>query len=146
MGTVEENKALVRRFIELYNQQELDATDEILTEGCFAAGITLEQNRQLDIMLFKAFPDWKMTLLDMIAEGDKVAVMINYTGTHTGGPFMGIPPTGKKIDTKGNRIAKIVNNKVVEMKGTTEDMLQQLGVIPTWQEALQAYKEAHNLE
>ncbi len=106
----------------------------------------MDQNRQLDIMLFKAFPDWKMTLLDMIAEGDKVAVMINYTGTHTGEPIWGIPPTGKKINAKGNRIVKIVDNKIVEIKGTQDDMLRQLGVMPTWEEAIQAYKESHNLE
>ena len=140
MGT-EENKALVRRFIDLYNQNELDAAYKMLSPGCFGEGITLDQTRQLDIMIFKSFPDWEITILDMVAEGDEVAFIENYQGTHTGEPYMGIPPTGKKQDFNATRIFRIVDNKIIEIKGT-EDLLssaQQLGILPTIQEAIKAY-------
>ena len=143
---IEENKDVVRRYFELYNQHDLDSAYEILTPGCFGEGVTLEQSRQLDIMIFKSFPDWKITILDMVAEGDKVAFIENYTGTHTGEPYMGIPPMGKKQDFNATRILRIVDYKIVEIKGT-EDLLssaQQLGVLPSIQEAIKTYKEAHN--
>jgi len=95
--------------------------------------VTLEENKQFDIMLHNAFPDVKCTILDMVAEGDKVAYIVNVTGTHTGGPFMDIQPAGKKIDMTNTWIARIVGNKITEHRGSGDSMrlLQQLGVIPT---------------
>ena len=141
---IEENKALIHRLCELYSRHELDAASEIYSPGCFGGDFTWEQNKEFDIMLLNAFPDLKITILDMIAEGDKVACMPNVTGTHTGGPYMGIPPTGKKMDLKHTRIVKIVDNKIVEFKGTSDSLngLQQLGVLPTMAEAIQAYNDS----
>ena len=59
---------------------------------------------------------------------------------------MGIPPMGRKQDFNATRILRIVDYKIVEIKGT-EDLLssaQQLGVLPSIQEAIKTYKEAHN--
>ena len=145
---IEENKALIRRFYELYSQQELDACDEIYADSCFSDNYTREYNRQLDIQIFKTFPDAKVTILDMVAEGDKVAYIRVISGTHTGEPFMGIiPATGKKVETRAAGFATIADNKVVGGNMVSDPGLwQQLGVMPTWEEALQAYKEAHNIE
>ena len=80
----------------------------------------------------------------MLAEGDKVAYIVNATGTHTGGPFMGIQPAGKKVDCTNTWIARIVDNKIVEHKGTADFLnnLQQLGVLPAIPEAIQAYNDS----
>jgi predicted ester cyclase len=145
---IEENKEVVRRYCELYSQHDVDAANELLSPSCFEGDSGWEQNKQLDIMLVNAFPDIKMTISDMIAEGDKVAGIRTMTGTHTGEPFMGIPATGNKIDGESTLIVRIADNKVVEVKGT-RDMLgfwQQLGVLPAIPEAIQAYKKAHDLE
>jgi len=143
---IEENKALIHRFYELYNQQELDACDEIM--DAYTEDYTREHNRRLDIMLFKAFPDLKATILDMIAEGDRVAYVRVLTGTHTGEPFRGIPATGKKVEMKGALFARIAENKIVEgsIVSDPSGLWQSLGVLPTIPEAIQAYKESHNLE
>ncbi|HEY93401.1 MAG TPA: ester cyclase [Dehalococcoidia bacterium] len=146
MGTVEEkNKELVRRYCELWSQHELDAANEIISPSCFRKDFTWEQNKQLDNMIFKAFPDVKMIIVDMIAEGDKVAAIRNITGTHTGEPYMGIPPTGKKLDITGTNIGRIVDNKIVENRGTSNQMgwWQQLGVLPSTEEIIKAYKDSH---
>ena len=95
-------------------------------------------------MTFKVFPDMKMTIVDMIAEGDKVAAVRHITGTHTGEPYMGIPVTGKKVDATGTGIVRIADNKMLEHKGTGAllQILQQLGVMPTIPEAIQAYNDS----
>lgn len=141
---IEENKALVRHIFELYNQHDVDAVDELLLPSCFGGDSGWEQNKQIDIMLVNAFPDLKITILDMIAEGDKVAFIVSVKGTHTGGPYLGIPPTGKKAEGINTRIARIADNKFVEWNGTTDlfNPLRQLGVIPTIPEIVQAYKDS----
>lgn len=134
--SLEENKALIRRLYDLYNQHELDACNELYSPDWVfhssSGDITLEENRQFDIMVQNAFPDGKCMILDLIAEGDKVAYIVNATGTHTGGPFMGIQPTGKKINMTNTYIAKIAGNKIMEHRGTFDllSLLQQIGVIP----------------
>ena len=133
--TVEENKALIYQSYALYNRHKLDACYELHSPDCIihvsSRDVTLEQNRQFDIMFHNAFPDLKCAILDMIGEGDKVAFVVNVTGTHTGGPFMGIQPTEKKINMTNTWIVKIVNHKIQEFRGTGDSLtvLQQLGVI-----------------
>ena len=117
---IEENKEIVRRYCELWSQHDADAANELLAPSCFGGDSGWEQNKQFDIMMFKAFPDMKMTEVDMIAEGNKVAVIRHMTGTHTGEPFMGIPATGKKMDSNSTFIVRIDNNKVVEVEGTRD--------------------------
>ena len=149
MGTVEEqNKELIRHQAELYNNHDIDAANEIYGRDFLKPEFTWEQNKEIDIMMIKSFPDWKITIVDMIAEGDKVALINNVTGTHTGEAFMGIPATGSKIDCTNTRIVTIADNKIVKFRGTSDvmGMFQPLGVFPPFMEALAAYKEAHNLE
>ena len=146
MGIEENNKELIRRFYELYNQQELDATTELMSPDWVGPDgrSTREDSKRFDTMFINAFPDLQVTLVDMIAEGDKVAYIVNVKGTHTGGPYMGIPPTGKKIDGTNTWITRITDNKIVEHNGTGDFLtpLQQLGVAPSLPEILQAYNES----
>ena len=55
----------------------------------------------------------KMTIDDLIAEGDKVVVRSTFSGTHKG-EFMGITPTGKKITTTAINIYRITDGKLIE--------------------------------
>ncbi|MDQ3908838.1 MAG: ester cyclase, partial [Thermoproteota archaeon] len=67
-----------------------------------------------------------------VAEGDRVAVSINLTGTHKG-EFQGIPPTGKQISFTAMDILTIIDGKVTEEWATADMMglMQQIGAIPT---------------
>jgi SnoaL-like polyketide cyclase len=49
-------------------------------------------------MFRQAFPDGRMTIENMVAEGDRVATRKTFRGTHRG-ELMGIPPTGKVVET-----------------------------------------------
>ena len=83
---------------------------------------------------FKTFPDFHVTLDDIIAEGDLVCIRMTVTGTHQS-EYRGIAPTGKKIKVRGVQIYRVVDGKVVE--GWTDynfypdqlDLLMKLGVI-----------------
>ena len=83
-------------------------------------------------LLRSAFPDFKATIDDLVAEGDKVVIRQTWTGTHKG-EFMGVPPTGKSVSFGVIDILRIAGGKVVEHWGLMDSMslMQQLGASPT---------------
>jgi steroid delta-isomerase-like uncharacterized protein len=90
-----------------------------------------EGEKQFDAAYSQAFPDARLTVEDMIAEGDRVASRLSYRGTHTG-EFQGIPATGKQFMTTGIQIIRIADGKIAEAwsQPDTLGLLQQLGVVP----------------
>lgn len=130
---LEENKAIVRKFIKAYNKQNLDLFDDIVAPDFIDHTHQqqgLENLKQVFKLAFKGMPDMHETIEDIIAEGDKVWVLITYTGTHTG-EWFGLAPTGKKVTSRMVAIYQIVNGKLVEGRFLNEqlDMLKHLGII-----------------
>ena len=68
----------------------------------------------------------------MVAEGDKVAVRLNVTGTHKG-EFQGIPPSGRKLSIDEMAFLTIIDGRITEGWITSDTMsfMQQIGAIPT---------------
>ncbi|MHA2078930.1 MAG: ester cyclase [Candidatus Kariarchaeaceae archaeon] len=131
--SLDENKAVVRSFIEAYNKRNLDLLDDIIAPDYFdhthqQQGV--ESVKQVLNRGFKGFPDWYEAIEDIIAEGDKVWVRLTYTGTHTG-EFFGLPPTGKKITAMAVGIYRVINGKLVEGRFITDavDLFKQTGAI-----------------
>lgn len=84
----EENKALVRRLVdEAINGGRLE-----LVEDLFAPELA-EPARQAFRSFRAAFPHWREEIVDLVAEGDKVAARFRCSGTFQG-EFMVLPPTG----------------------------------------------------
>jgi steroid delta-isomerase-like uncharacterized protein len=81
--------------------------------------------------LHRAFPDLRVTVEDVIAEGDKVVARNSVTGTHQG-EYMGIPPTGKSVTYNEIFIVRFVNGRIAETWGVVDvlSQMRQLGVIP----------------
>ena len=83
-----------------------------------------------------AFPDYHITVEDVIAEGDRVVVNLTYAGTHTG-PFhylaWHIAPTGKHFGGRQIIIYRVAGGKVVEAWSVWEALahLEQLGATLT---------------
>jgi len=132
--SIKENKALVRRVVELWNKRDMEAFFELCAPGYVehlpTGDISLEQLKHYAPKFFAAFPDIIITIQDMVAERDKVAVIVNWRATHKG-EYMGIPATGKKIDITVAMIIKIIGGKWVEFWNVTDIRLaQQLGAIP----------------
>jgi steroid delta-isomerase-like uncharacterized protein len=137
--STEQNKALMSRLMEeVFNRGNISQIDELFAPDFVeheelppgiptgSAGV-----KQLSTMLRSAFPDFKATIDDIIAEGDKVVVRSTWSGTQKG-EFMGIPPTGKSVSFGVIDIVRIAGGKFVEHWGQMDNMslMQQLGVIP----------------
>jgi len=133
--SIEENKALVRRVYELSTLKDMAAFFKFLApehvEHLLTGDISLKQLKQALPVFFTSFPDLHLTIEDMVADGDTVAVLITQRGIHKG-EFMGIPPTGNKIEMRNTCIVRIANGKLAEWWGTLDglSMMQQLGAIP----------------
>lgn len=76
-----------------------------------------------------AFPDFNLTVDDMVAEGDKVVARITWRGTHKD-EYMGIAPTDKQVTMEIISIYRVEGGKLAEQwaKSDTLNMMQQLGV------------------
>jgi len=138
--SIEQNKALVRQMVEeIFNRGNLSLADQFLAPDFvereeLPPGIPSDREgvTQLTAMLRSAFPDFKATIDDIIAEGDKVVIRQTWSGTHKG-EFMGVPPTGRSVSFGVIDIIRVDGDKFVEHWGQmdTMGMMQQLGAIPS---------------
>ncbi len=83
------------------------------------------------LMFYAAFPDLYHTIDDVIADENGAAVRFTLRGTHTGG-FMGLPPTGKRIEVSAIAFQRIVAGQVTRLHADFDQagLMQQLGVMP----------------
>ena len=83
--------------------------------------------------MFRAVPDFSMSVTDMVAYGEKAAVRWAATGTFNGeGKFQGIAPTGKRIEIEGLDLLTIRDGLIQENFAYTDgmEMARQMGVMP----------------
>lgn len=133
-----DNKALMRRmYDEVVNGGNIDLIDELVAPDVveheefpgLASG--REGVKQFFTMMRGAFPDLRMDVEDMIAEGDKVAARVTMSGTQQG-EFMGVPPSGKKVSVTSIDIVRFAGGQAAEHWGATDTaaMMEQLGAVP----------------
>ncbi len=134
----EENKAIFRRFCEeFWFKGKLDVADELLAPDFVYHGPDAEEPRdregyKQDVMEYiSSCIDIQVTVEDIVAEGDKVAVRYTWSGIHTG-ELWGAPPTDKRLTTRPIAILRIANGKIVEEWDAYDslDLERQLGLIP----------------
>jgi steroid delta-isomerase-like uncharacterized protein len=133
----EQNKTVVRRFIENFNKQDVEtlphdfADDYVLDFPGGPTGQGREGIRQATSSFMAAFPDLHFSIDDLFAQGDRVAWRWTMTGTHKGnlGPF---PASGKSVRLSGISLLRLREGKIVEDKVRADmvGLLQQIGVIP----------------
>ena len=134
----EENKDVVRRWIEAYNERDLETEAGVLSPG-FVAHVSaapgplegLEAWRQFTAPFTEAFPDLRLTIQDIAAEGDTVAARVAFRGTHRG-EFQGIPPTDREVAFSSMEFNRVMDGKVEEhwVELDLFGLMQQLGAIP----------------
>jgi predicted ester cyclase len=135
----EQNKAIVRRYREIYNSTNLDLLEEVLAADFIAHTLLpglppgLDGARSVHEKTMATWPDQSVTTEDLIAEGERVVERWSQTQTHTGAPIFGAPAnTGKKLRITGISIYRIANGKIVEHWAESDlyGLMVQLGVIP----------------
>jgi steroid delta-isomerase-like uncharacterized protein len=134
--SIEQNKALARRMVEeILNQGNTSLVDELFASDYvereeLPPGMPRDREalKLLAPMMHSAFPDFKATINDLIAEGDKVVLYLTWTGTQKG-EWMGIPPSGKCISIGVIDIFRMARGKFAEHWGLMDSMamMQQLG-------------------
>jgi steroid delta-isomerase-like uncharacterized protein len=130
------NKHLADRvWEEIWHQGNLERIDELFATDFVRhdpGGREIhgpEQNRQFIKSLRAAFPDLRFTVLDQVAEADKVAVRYCFHGTHLG-DFQGMAATRKQVAYSGILIYRIADNKISEQWTEIDllGLLRQLGM------------------
>jgi predicted ester cyclase len=125
LSSAEENKALVRRLIdEVVNARDEAAIDE-LADGEFAAIARGWIGPFRD-----AFPDFHMEIVELVAEGDKVAAHFRCSGTHRG-EWRGVEPTGRSFeDVDEIYIFGVRNGRLTSALGLEDNLKRthQLGI------------------
>ena len=138
--SAEENKALIRRYIEVIDNN--DSSDwSVLDE--FIAEDVVVHNPQLPGLaadregmkqaaeVFRQATPGRHEIPLQVAEGDLVVSLIVGRGTHEG-ELLGIPATGKEVETEGIAIHRIADGKIAEYWAVTDTVrvLQQVGALP----------------
>jgi steroid delta-isomerase-like uncharacterized protein len=124
MSDAEYNKALIRAHYEATtNSFDPAAIDEQVGDDFFdhAAGATLgpEGVKQHIQGLKTVFPDLHVTIEDIIAEGEIVAVRARWQGTHSA-DFRGIPASHKLVEFGGMVFWRIADGKIGERWGSVD--------------------------
>jgi steroid delta-isomerase-like uncharacterized protein len=145
--TSEQNKALVRHWLEAINQGQIAVTDQVFARDCvrrliYHASVTRVGRgpeaikRRLDEWR-AAFPDWRFTVEDMVAEGDLVMTRCTVRGTHRG-ELLGLPPTGREVAYTEILISRVSEGRIVEQSVLIDrlGLLQELGALPDTGEIL----------
>lgn len=135
----EANKSMIRRFVEdVKNKRQLEQMGDIFQPGYKENNSTVagfgkgtEGYTKFLRHLFAAFPDDKVTIGEIVADGDMVAYRATESGTHQA-EFLGIPATGKHATWTEIQFFRIQDGKVAEHWIDIDifSWFQQLGIIP----------------
>ncbi len=135
--SVETNKAIARRFIQVWGDGNLDVIDELAAPSLVVRYPTIPQVlqgsrefRHVIASFRSAFPDSALRVEEEIAEDEKVVLRWTFSGTHKGS-FLGVPATGKRVTWTGITVYRIVDGRVVEEQGE-EDIVgffRQVGLV-----------------
>lgn len=133
--TQQENKALVQQFLnDVVAGGELDSFETFVTEdvvdhnAVFGEHRGIEASRKAGKGVLQAFDDFDITIEEMVAQADTVAVRATASGTHVG-PIMDIDPTGETFEIAYMWFYRIEDGRIAELWSMPDGLglLKQLG-------------------
>ena len=147
--TLDDNKAIVRRFVdEIFVRGRHETVDELLADDFVAhtwpsTGHPKDDLKSAIDRAAGGLADAQFTIEDLIAEGDRVAVRLTTAATQVG-EFMGMPPSGKRYSIEEIHIFRLRDGKVVEHWHQFDQMgmMRQLGFMPGGDGATAGRREA----
>jgi len=136
--SVEHNKAVSRRWIEVFNARDAAGEAGVRGPDYIAHAPASLEPAPLDSEAWtrflagfvEAFPDLQLSVEGAVGEGDLVAQRVHFRGTHTG-EFQGLPPTQRKVSFSGLELNRFVDGRVSEhwFQMDALALLQQLGLV-----------------
>jgi len=129
----EENKTMVHRMVEAINANDMDVMDELFVPK-------LARPTKRSFTAFRAaFPDWRMEIEELVAEGNAVVGRFRCSGTNQG-EFKGVPPTGRRMEVDEVYFLRVEDGKFVYFWGLEDDLarMRQLGLIPSPEQSEEA--------
>jgi len=134
----EKNKAIVMRCVEVWNKGDMVLADEIYASNFIRHQDTVPEGiisgrepfKQFIMATRTAWPDFHVTVDDMIAEGDEVAIHVVIHGTFTGTVEGWPPPNGKEMVFECLELIHLAGGKYVEQWTFIQDlvMFSQMGM------------------
>lgn len=112
-----------RKYIDaVYNAHDPEAVDRFFTSDVIVHGLApgvddatgTSHLKELAKNLVSAFPDVKLTVEEVVREGDKIAARVSLEGTHKG-EFAGIKPTGRKVKVANFAVYRVRGDKIAEV-------------------------------
>lgn len=132
--SLDENKALVLRYVQALNHKDLSLLDEVMAPDLVdrtrlpGQGPGLAGFKERCQGLLMVFPDIQVTVEELVAEGDKVVLIGRARGTHKG-TFMRMEPTGRRLTITAFDVHRIAGGKIAEI-AIRSDLFHQLGLPP----------------
>lgn len=132
----DEIRAVATEFTDtVFNRHDVDAAAEYFSPDFVEHDPwpnmppTVEGFKDGTRQFLEAFPDTRCEVDDVICEGDKVVVRSRLVGTNSG-TFMGMPPTGRRVEVAGIDIVRVANGRMTEHWGLYDaaGLMAQLGV------------------
>ncbi len=132
---IELNKELVRQAYDALNQGDMDRFGEFLSDDFrevahFGMGRNKEDYLANFVNLRTMMPDVRFDIQEVIAEGDRIVVVENYSGTMTG-ELKGLEPNGRRMSVTAVDIYRAKDGKLTEVLSVldTASVMEQLGLM-----------------
>ena len=133
---IEANKQLVRTYIEeVFNKRQPAAIERFVVTNFIEHNPNLppglEGKKQFLGAVMAGFSDYRGEIVEILAEGDTVAVRIQWSGTQDG-PFLGRPPSGNKVRFSTADFVRIEGGKLAEHWDVVDSLPRAiaLGLVP----------------
>ncbi len=119
MSTPEDNKELVRQYLDAFNQRDRDRLTELLADDVVEHGTHENLHGPDEVFeyldaLFETFPDYSGTTEAISAEDDLVSIRYTVGGTHTG-EYEDLEPTGNSVQWTGLGMYRIADGEIAEI-------------------------------
>ena len=133
---LETNKQIFRSFLEeVVNKRHPEAADRYLAADFIEHNPNLPQGlagrKQFVAALLAGFSDYHGEIEEILAEGNKVVTRTLWTGTQDG-PFLGLPPSGRRLSFHTSDFFRIENGKLAEHWDVVDSLPRAiaLGLVP----------------
>jgi predicted SnoaL-like aldol condensation-catalyzing enzyme len=134
--TAAKNREIVETFVnDVFVNHDLSRLDSYMKDDYIQHNPDVAQGKQGFVeffeQTFRALPDFRYTLMKIVADSDLVMIYCTTSGTHTGGEWLGKQPTGNKLGFNVVDIFRIQDDMIAEHwdVADTFSLFRQLGII-----------------